>query len=1134
MKKFLPLLTAILLCTCAAAPRVEQALSEEPALREEPAVKDEASTVEVFPHVLGMVQSAVFSPDGRYVLTGDHSGAVRVWEAESGLLIKSYFGHKQQVYSVAWSSDGKFIASGSWDNTIKIWSADFSQEAKEIYTLFHEDKVYSVAFSHDCRFLVSGSQDKTVRIWDAESGKERKVLRGHGSTVSSVAFSPDGRRIVSAAADRNVMIWDIETGTNRTLTGHTDVVMSAVWSSDGRQIVSASWDSTARIWDAETGAARVIGKGVFNDAVNNAKFSSDGKYIVTADGFSFIEQKAIIIWNVETGAEITRFKGHSNTIMSVEWDREGGRILSASYDTTAKLWEVETGRCITTFAGNTDILRKAAISQDGKRLVTGSEGNRVNLWNAQTGVLERSLEHTVFVIAVAISPSGSMVAAGGRSNEIMLWEAETGKEKWPLRGHYRFVFDLAFSPDEKYLASASADMTIRIWNVETGWQIDTLFGHEDTVESLAFSADGRFLVSGSRDKTVRVWEADDGDGQFRLLRTLTGHNAEVLSVAISSDGKRVVSGSRDFTIRVWDVETGREIANLETGFFLNSIWSVAFSPDDRFVIAGTTNASIHQWEIDMETNNIGTIQYKDTKEELLGVPLSLSYTADGKRILAGISDGTARLYNADDLSEIASFVYFTGKDAETVVTGRGEMSEEAEQAVSQIDGEWLTITPDGFYRGSPKGDRFINVLINRYDLSRMDAYSDFFYRPDIVWARLTGQPDPEKPNFTIQQAANFTPPAITILSPQPGTTVTDGRAAVSVSVTDRNRPIQDIRILVNGVRIGSEELSAVTNTSGIVVPEEGGFSVPGNQRTVQFTVPVTLVERGSNRIEVMAFNGISWGHSGYAGSVNVNWEPPAGVEVPLPDLWILAVGVNKYDNALTNKLPTLRNLNFCANDAREFVRSFKAQEGKRYNVVHTRLLIDDEIVPTAANIREQLKFLEGAGQRDVVLLFMAGHGISEGGQFYFLTRDAVMEKGKVNPEYAISDQTLKTVLDLPGRRLVFIDACQSGGMDINQFMYSLRRTNAYMLSSSEGDKPSYEDGPDKNFWKWDGHGVFSYSVIRGLNGMALPNNGAAISVLQLSGYVRNTVMNLTEGFLFPHQQKPVQYSWGFSDFDIAK
>jgi hypothetical protein len=102
-------------------------------------------------------------------------------------------------------------------------------------------------------------------------------------------------------------------------------------------------------------------------------------------------------------------------------------------------------------------------------------------------------------------------------------------------------------------------------------------------------------------------------------------------------------------------------------------------------------------------------------------------------------------------------------------------------------------------------------------------------------------------------------------------------------------------------------------------------------------------------------------------------------------------------------------------------------------------------------------------------------------------------------------------------------------MDTARLMYSLRRSNAFMLSSSEGSKPSYEDDP-RNI-QWDRHGVFTYSIIRGLGGRAALSTGNNIGVTQLSGYVMNEVSELTRQQQYP--QRPVQYSWGFGDFDIA-
>ena len=1101
----------------------EKDIYEDPSWRH-----DSPSNVKVFPQISGIINSTIYSPDNRYVLTGHGDGAVKIWEAETGILLRSFYGHEKTVIRVAWSPDGKYIASGSVDGVIKIRNAAFSADTDVLHNLKHGNAVFSIAFSPDSRFLISASNDKTIRIWEVSSGRTIRTLTGHTEAVISAEYSPDGRRIASGSHDKTIIIWNADTGARlSSFTGHIQRVMSVAWSPDNRRLVSAGADASARIWDVDTGQSQIIGRNLLQGVVYSAKYSPDGKQIVTAGGiyYAFDIKRGIMIWDSATGNEIRRFSDHSNTVFSADWSADGRRIVSSSIN-DAMMHDAQTGQSINTYTEKSDPIYAAVLSNDGKRLVTGSSGKKVNIWNAQTGVLERSLDHIGHIYSAAISSDGRLTAAGavGENNQLKIWNADTGIEIHSLnfppqvnQGNVNFVQGLAFHPNGKLLASASSDKTIRIWDVETGREAMTLSGHLVGVASLVFNSNGKILVSCSQDYMVIVWES--AGGTYRILKTFT-HASFVQSVAVTSNGRFVAAGSTDNKVTIWDVNSEKN-QSWNTG---NLARSLAFSPDGRSLIAGVDAFnSIQLWE----GNGRGAMQYKGIKKTLFGSINSLRYSSGGKRIIAGVGDGTARIYSAKTFRELAAFAFFTGEDNQITANGRG-FSSAAKTTMARVDGEWLCITPDGFYRGSTRGDRYINVLVEGNDLSSMDAYSDVFHKPNIVETRLRGLPDPEKPKFTIQQAAQFRPPVIHFLSPESGTTVSSGNGSVniSVSVTDRNRPIEDIRILVNGVRLGDRELNAVTGTSGITAVT-GGLSVRGSQKSVQFTVPVTMIERGNNRIEVMAYNGVSWGYSGYIGSININWQPPRGVEAPLPDLWILAVGVNTYDNAMTEKLPDLESLNFCGNDAREMVIAFKSQEGKRFRTVNTQLITDGEIEPTAENVRNGMKFLERAGQRDVVLLFMAGHGINEDGKFYFLTKDAVMQNGKVNPNYAISDEALKTTLNMPGRRLIFIDACQSGGMDMNQFMYSLRRTNAYMMSSSEGDKPSYESSQYKQ-------GLFSYSIVRGLNGMAKPNNSTDISVLQLSGYVREAVMRLTEGRSFRYQQKPVQYSWGFSDFFIAR
>jgi uncharacterized caspase-like protein len=264
----------------------------------------------------------------------------------------------------------------------------------------------------------------------------------------------------------------------------------------------------------------------------------------------------------------------------------------------------------------------------------------------------------------------------------------------------------------------------------------------------------------------------------------------------------------------------------------------------------------------------------------------------------------------------------------------------------------------------------------------------------------------------------------------------------------------------------------------------------------------------------VAFNGYSESRQ----YIDVTWNAPAGQRPALPNLWILAIGVNSYADS------NIRNLNYCVADAKSVVDSLKAQEGKRYGKVNSLLIVDGEgLSPTAANIRRNLKFLEGAGPRDVVLLFLAGHGVSgDAGAFFFLPGDARLNADKtVNPATAITGTELFSVLDAPGNRLVFIDACQSGGVDSDRLVRYLMDTNAFVFASSRGNELSQERAEF-------GHGVFTYSILNAIKGATAARAEGNVTVQGLSGFVSTDVPRLTDD-----RQHPSAYSLGFYDFPLA-
>src|SRR5258708_6439131 len=65
------------------------------------------------------VTSAVFSPDGKYVLTGSFDKTARLWDANTGKELQQFLGHTNYVTSAVFSPDGKYVLTGSFDKTAR-------------------------------------------------------------------------------------------------------------------------------------------------------------------------------------------------------------------------------------------------------------------------------------------------------------------------------------------------------------------------------------------------------------------------------------------------------------------------------------------------------------------------------------------------------------------------------------------------------------------------------------------------------------------------------------------------------------------------------------------------------------------------------------------------------------------------------------------------------------------------------------------------------------------------------------------------------------------------------------------------------------------------------------------------------
>jgi WD40 repeat protein len=490
----------------------------------------------VFAENLGNIPSARFSPDGKYLATGDGGGVIKLWNVADGKQLLSYQGHISWIWNVAFSPDGKTLASASADRTVKLWNAYTGDCLKVLQG--HTNWAFSVAFNSDGQMLASGSTDQTIRLWSTHTGQALSVLKGHGGSVWSVAFNADGI-LASGSQDGTIKFWNPVTGQClQTLQGHTDGIYSVAFSPDGRMLASGSRDGMVRLWDVGTG--QCLSALEHPNWIFSVAFSLDGQRLASGS-----RDHMIRFWDVSTSRCIRVLKGHTDWVYSVAYahaDNLDEQILaSCGPDETIRFWDADTGKSLRTLQGHTNWILSVTLSSDGQ-IISGCKDHTVKLWDSNTGQCLKVLErHHSQIWSVSCSPNGQLLASGSDDNEVTLWDVHTGQCLKVLQGHTSPIYSVTFSPVDaslpsgfsQTLASGSQDNTVRIWNVTTGQCLKKLEEHTAWVLSVAYTPDGKILASGSQDGSIRFWDVATGE----CLKIFQEHEGPVWSVDFSPDGK---------------------------------------------------------------------------------------------------------------------------------------------------------------------------------------------------------------------------------------------------------------------------------------------------------------------------------------------------------------------------------------------------------------------------------------------------------------------------------------------------------------------------------------------------------------------------------------------------------------------
>ncbi len=277
-------------------------------------------------------------------------------------------------------------------------------------------------------------------------------------------------------------------------------------------------------------------------SVSGISMSADGRLLASA-----AQDNVISIWEVASGRQLAKLRGHTGSVFGVAFSRDGSRLASASADKTARIWSLASGAIETTFPKESAAVLRVAFSPDGQFLAGTTADGDIKLWEVGGGFAQTLSGHSGPVYSIAFSRSGQTLVSGGRDATLRMWSIAgigNSQEHGKLANPGGAVNAVAISPDGKMIAAAGEDGTVRVW--EGGREVVTIRAHAGSADALAFG-DSRWLVTGGSDKLVKVWELPSG----REVASMEGHFTAITDVTLNSASRWLASSDSSGTVRLW-------------------------------------------------------------------------------------------------------------------------------------------------------------------------------------------------------------------------------------------------------------------------------------------------------------------------------------------------------------------------------------------------------------------------------------------------------------------------------------------------------------------------------------------------------------------------------------------------------
>jgi WD40 repeat protein len=465
----------------------------------------------------GKVHNLLFTPDGYRLISISEDKTIRVWNVQTGELIKKFEsqvgdGYEGMFYTSALSPDGKLLAVAGYQVSTEkenyVIVIDIEQGTQVATAVGHSDVINSLSFSGLGNYLASGSADGTVRVWKMEKFPTliTAVTLEIGLPVYSVSFNRVTHDLAVACESNNVMVYSLagldkgeKKFTAKAWHKHKGVLNKITYSPDGGYLASTSFDNELVLWNSEGTAIRSIDK--IKNVITAIAFSYDGKILAALD-----ETGHGATYTVPAATKLTDFTGHDNTVFSAAFSAAtNGNYMVASAggnNNEIILWNPINGLTSKKIKGKGSAIYQVAFGE-GYELFISKE-----VPQADKVKYSHSFDFATFVInrnptRVPNQPTMPKDVFQTGVNSIALPKGKTIETDPNIDGRIL---------DFKYLADGgvvvASDYSLKLYD-KNGFLNKEFLGHTGAVRTITVSADGKYIASGGEDQSVILWKISE-------------------------------------------------------------------------------------------------------------------------------------------------------------------------------------------------------------------------------------------------------------------------------------------------------------------------------------------------------------------------------------------------------------------------------------------------------------------------------------------------------------------------------------------------------------------------------------------------------------------------------------------------